>query len=659
MEKEKKAIDSLMTEKRVFPPPAAIRSRAHVNGVEQYEKMWERSIKDPDAFWLEQAKTLTWFKEPTEGLKYTWDTKNRKIEHTWFADGELNVSYNCLDRHLETPTAKKTALIWQGEIEKEVKRLTYEKLHREVCKFANILKSRSIKKGDRVAIYMPMVPELAIVMLACTRIGAIHSIIFGGFSSEAIKGRVNDSDCKILITSNDARRGGKHIGLKEIADVALEETPTIENVIVVKINDEPCPMKEGRDVWYHDEMAGASEKCPAEHMNAEDSLFILYTSGSTGKPKGVVHATAGYLLQVSLTHKLVFDMHDDDIHWCTADIGWVTGHSYIVYGPLTNGATSLMFEGIPTYPDAGRFWQICDKFGVTIFYTAPTAIRSLMRLGEEWPAKYKLDTLRILGSVGEPINPEAWMWYYEKIGHSRCPIVDTWWQTETGGHLITPLPGAHTLKPGSASRPFFGVEAPVLRDDGSKCDVNEAGKLCISKPWPGIMRTMWGDHDRFIDTYFTMYNDLYFTGDGCRIDEDGDYWLLGRIDDVVNVSGHRIGTAEVESALVSHKKVAEAAVTPVPHEIKGQGLYAYVTLKEGVAESDALEKELIMHVRKEIGPIAAPEAIQFAPALPKTRSGKIMRRILRKIAERDTGNLGDVSTLADPSVVESLIRGRG
>jgi acetyl-CoA synthetase len=594
-----------------------------------------------------------------EGLKYTWDTKNRKIEHTWFADGELNVSYNCLDRHLGTPTAKKTALIWQGEIEEDVKKLTYEKLHREVCKFANVLKSRGIKKGDRVAIYMPMVPELAIVMLACTRIGAIHSIIFGGFSSEAIKGRVNDSDCKILITSNDARRGGKHIGLKEIADVALEETPTIEHVIVVKINDEPCPMKEGRDVWYHDEMAGASEKCPAEHLNAEDSLFILYTSGSTGKPKGVVHVTAGYLLQVSLTHKLVFDVHDDDIHWCTADIGWVTGHSYIVYGPLANGATSLMFEGIPTYPDAGRFWQICDKFGVTIFYTAPTAIRSLMRLGEEWPAKYKLDTLRILGSVGEPINPEAWMWYYEKIGRNRCPIVDTWWQTETGGHLITPLPGAHTLKPGSASRPFFGVEAPVLREDGSKCDVNEAGKLCISKPWPGIMRTMWGDHDRFIDTYFTMYNDLYFTGDGCRIDEDGDYWLLGRIDDVVNVSGHRIGTAEVESALVSHKKVAEAAVTPVPHEIKGQGLYAFVTLKEGVEESDALKKELIMHVRKEIGAIATPEAIQFAPALPKTRSGKIMRRILRKIAESDTANLGDVSTLADPGVVESLIKGRG
>ncbi len=654
MTEKSKTIDSVSLEGRVFKVPEELKKTAYIKGEDEYKKIYNKSIKDPEAFWAEKAEQLHWFKK-WDKVK-DCDFINARIE--WFKGGKLNVSYNCVDRHLEK-RGNKAAIIWEGEPEEESKVYTYQLLYHEVCKFANVLKKKGVKKGDRVTIYMPMVPELTIAMLACTRIGAIHSIVFGGFSAEALRDRIQDCESSLLITTDGSFRAGKVIGLKKNADQALEECPSVKTCIVCNRTGTEIPMKEGRDVWWHEETESPdiSGECEPEQMDAEDPLFILYTSGSTGKPKGVMHTTGGYLVYVYQTFKWIFDYKEEDVFWCTADIGWVTGHSYIVYGPLANGASSVMFEGVPSYPQYNRFWKIVEKYKVTQFYTAPTAIRAIAKMGDQWIKGIDLSSIRILGTVGEPINPEAWMWYYNLVGGGRCPIVDTWWQTETGGVLITPLPGAIDVKPGSAGRPFPGVKPIVVREDGSPADINEGGYLCIEEPWPGMMRGVYGDQERFKNTYFIQFPGKYYTGDGAKLDKDGDFWLTGRLDDVINVSGHRMGTAEVESALVSHPKVAEAAVVGFPHEIKGQGIYAFVTLNSGEEKSDALKKELVKHVRSEIGPIAAPDKIHYADGLPKTRSGKIMRRILKKIAAGDVDNLGDVSTLAEPNVVEELIKG--
>jgi acetyl-CoA synthetase len=643
-----------MADNELFPVPKAVAKAAHVDAA-GYRAMYQRSIDDPEAFWAEHGKRIHWIKPYTQIRDVSYDPHDVHIR--WFHDGTLNASANCLDRHLST-RADQTAIIWEGDDPADSKTVTYAELHREVCKFANVLKAQGVNKGDVVTIYLPMIPEIAVALLACARIGAIHSVVFGGFSPESIAGRIQDCDSSHIITADEGLRGGRPVPLKGNTDEALKQCPTIQKCIVVKRTGGDIDWVEGRDVWYHEAMATASEDCPAEEMSAEDPLFILYTSGSTGQPKGVLHTTGGYMVYASMTHQYVFDYHDGDIYWCTADVGWITGHSYIVYGPLANGATTLIFEGLPNYPDASRFWQVCDKHQVNIFYTAPTAIRALMREGEGPVKKTKRTSIKLLGTVGEPINPEAWLWYRNVVGDGRSPIVDTWWQTETGGILITPLPGATDLKPGSATRPFFGVRPIVVDGEGTVLDGACTGNLCLAESWPGQMRTVFRDHDRFVETYFKQFPGNYFTGDGCRRDEDGYYWITGRVDDVINVSGHRMGTAEVESALVAHPKVAEAAVVGYPHDIKGQGIYAYVTLIVDEDPTEELRAELVQWVRKEIGPIATPDLIQWAPGLPKTRSGKIMRRILRKIAENDPANLGDTTTLAEPAVVSDLVDNR-
>jgi acetyl-CoA synthetase len=643
-----------MSDEHVYPVPKAIAKAAWCDK-DKYLAMYKQSVEDSEGFWREQAKRIDWMKPFTKVRDVSFEAPDVHIK--WFYDGTLNASYNCLDRHLAT-RGDQTAILWEGDDPKDSKAITYKDLHAQVCKLANALKSLGIKKGDRVTLYLPMIPELAISVLACARIGAIHSVVFGGFSPDSLSGRIQDCDSNLVITSDEGLRGGRPVPLKANTDAALASCPSVKNCIVVKRTGGSIAWTEGRDVWYHDVVGGASADCPPEEMNAEDPLFILYTSGSTGKPKGVLHTTGGYMVYTSMTHQYVFDYKDGEVYWCTADIGWVTGHSYIVYGPLANGAISLMFEGVPNYPNASRFWEVCDKHSVNIFYTAPTAIRALMREGDGPVTKTSRKSIRILGTVGEPINPEAWNWYYNVIGEKRCPIVDTWWQTETGGILITPLPGATALKPGSATQPFFGVQPQVVDTDGNPMEGACSGNLCIIDAWPGMMRSVFQDHDRFVQTYFSTYQGKYFTGDGCRRDEDGYYWITGRVDDVINVSGHRMGTAEVESALVAHAKVAEAAVVGCPHDLKGQGIYAYVTLNAGETPTEELRKELVKWVRTEIGPIASPDFIQWAPGLPKTRSGKIMRRILRKIAENDYQALGDTSTLADPTVVEDLVENR-